>query len=185
MFQRRDVIKGILALSSFTLLPACKQLGLGGSSEFLSGDKFLSQEELDFLTALSDAIIPSTDTPGAVAAKVPLTLQNLLSEWANDETRGNWRMVLTGIKETLDKTSAGMFETATIETRAKSITALDAEVYKDEKHKLAAYRDVKKTIADAYYTSEIGAKVELHYENSPGQWVSDVPLSKIGKTWAV
>jgi len=46
------------------------------------------------------------------------------------------------------------------------------------------YRDIKQTIATAYYMSELGATEELHYEPVPGEWRGDVPFSEIGKAWA-
>ncbi len=186
--DRRDLLKGSLALTAFTLMPACKQMGDGGSTAFLSGEKFLSKAELVFLGSLCDTIIPTTTSPGAVAAKVPETLQDLLSNWASDETRGNWRMVLEGLKVALDKAAGREFAQANPATRAKALSPLDTEVYAafyaNKAHELLAYHDVKKTIGEAYYMSEPGATVELHYEAVPGDWKADEPMSKIGRTWA-
>jgi gluconate 2-dehydrogenase gamma chain len=182
--ERRDLLKSAFALTTFSLMPACKQMGAGGSSGFLSGDKFLSKDELAFLSSLSDTIIPTTDTPGAVAAKVPETLQDLLSTWASDETRGNWRMLLEGLKAELDKGADGNFTKANAAARAKALGPLDTAIYADAKHKLSAYHDVKKTIGDAYYMSEIGATQELRYNPVPGDWKANVPAQTEEKNWA-
>jgi len=43
---------------------------------------------------------------------------------------------------------------------------------------------MKRTIATAYYMSEVGASEELNYDPVPGDWRADVPFSEIGKAWA-
>jgi gluconate 2-dehydrogenase gamma chain len=180
--NRRNLLKTVAALSALSLLAGCD--ALGSMSAMKGGDVFFDKDEMRFLSALADTIIPATETPGALDAKVSATLQQLISRWASDETRRNWRVTLTALAEELDRAAAGSFANAGSAVRAKALGALDAAVYADPKHKLAAYRDVKKTIGDAYYMSEAGATRELHYMAVPGAWKADEPLSKIGKNWA-
>jgi gluconate 2-dehydrogenase gamma chain len=179
--NRRNLLKSVAALSALSLLASCD--ALGSMSAMKGGDVFFDNDEMRFLSALTDTIIPATDTPGALAAKVPATLQQLLSSWASEETRRTWRVTLTALAAELDKSAAGGFIKANATARAKALGALDAAVYADPKHKLVAYRDVKKTIGDAYYMSEVGATQELQYMAVPGAWKADEPLSKIGKNW--
>jgi hypothetical protein len=175
--SRRELLGGIFALSTFALLSGCG--GLGGSSAMKAGDKFFAADEMKFLSALSDAIVPTTDTPGAVAAKVPETLQELLSSWANEETRGRWRTNLDLLRKELDK--GGSFADAKAEERARRLAPLDAAIFGDPKHALGGYKDIKSTIADAYYRSEPGATQELRYLPVPGEWRAVEP---VGRNWA-
>jgi gluconate 2-dehydrogenase gamma chain len=130
---------------------------------------------------LSDTIIPATDTPGALAGKVPQTLGELLKTWASDETRGRWSKTLGALKAELDEGKAGSFDIADAAERAKRLGKLDAAVFASYEHPLKAYRDVKSTIATAYYMSEPGATQELRYAAVPGDFKGSAP---VGKTWA-
>jgi hypothetical protein len=188
MVERRNVLKSMVALTGLSLLPACDLIPGKGSTNFQSGNLFLSTDEMAFLSSLADTIIPTTGTPGAIAAKVPETLQILLSSWASDETRGNWRKTLAALKTALDKNAGSNFSTADARMRATALDPLDAEIYAafyaEREHPLLAYHDVKKIIGDAYYKSEPGATQELQYLAVPGHWKPREKLSKIVKTWA-
>jgi gluconate 2-dehydrogenase gamma chain len=175
--SRREMLGGVFALSAFALLSGCG--GMKGAAALKGGDAFFSAEEMGFLTSLADTIIPATDTPGAVLGKVPDTLQSLLTSWANDETRGRWRTNLDLLKAELDK--GGNFAKADAANRAQRLGKIDKAVFADPKHKLAGYRDIKGTIAQAYYLSEPGATKELRYEPVPGDWRGSEP---VGRNWA-
>jgi gluconate 2-dehydrogenase gamma chain len=176
--SRRELLGGVFALSAFALLSGCG--GTKGAAALKGGDKFFAADEMRFLTALADTIIPATDTPGAVAGKVPDVLQSLLTSWANDETRGRWRTNLDLLRTELDK--GGAFDTADAAVRAARLGPIDKAVFADPKNALAGYRDIKGTIAQAYYLSEPGATKELRYDPVPGDWRGSEP---VGRNWAV
>ena len=46
------------------------------------------------------------------------------------------------------------------------------------------YRTLKRIIYRGFYLSEIGATLELQYEQVPGDYRGCVPLAEIGRTWA-
>lgn len=172
--NRRNLL---LSLPAFALLSGCKSEY--DSSAMLGGDSFLSPDEVKFLSALADTIIPATQTPGALAAKVPQTLQNLLTHWASKETRRQWRTNLRLLRNSLDK--KGLFINLSSQDRLTQLTLLDKEVYAAQTHPLSGYRDIKATIGEAYYMSELGATQELDYLPIPGDWKGSIPVKK---TWA-
>ncbi len=171
--SRRDILQAMMALPMVSLVASC---GMGGAGKAVMG-----KDELAFLSSLSDTMIPTTDTPGALAGKVPQTLGELLNSWASAETRGRWSTTLAALKKELDGDKAGSFQAADAAERAKRLGKLDAAVFGSNEHPLKAYREVKSTIATAYYMSEPGANEELRYEAVPGRFEGSAPL---GKTWA-
>jgi gluconate 2-dehydrogenase gamma chain len=171
--SRRSVIVGLMALPMISLA-SCKGLVSAGSGG-------LSEDEVGFLGALSDTIIPTLDTPGALAVKVPETLAELIKSWASAETQNKWHTILGELTAQLDAGQAGSFAKATAAERTKRLGALDAEIFGQADHKLKAYIDVKGTIATAYYMSEPGATQDLRYAAVPGNFNGSAPL---GKTWA-
>ena len=149
-----------------------------GDAEFASIKGFFSVEEMALITALADTIIPTTDTPGAVAAAVPEQIQSLGTLWGDDNYRRYWRGGLRNINSKL----AG-FADKSPEERESLLGDYDAKVFSG-KIEDGFYRDMKGTIATAYYMSEIGATQELAYEPVPGEWKGCVPLADYPKTWA-
>ena len=56
----------------------------------------LSAEQNEMVTAMSEHIIPATDTPGAKAAQVNRFIDKMMAEWYSQEERGKF---LTGLEE--------------------------------------------------------------------------------------
>lgn len=188
--DRRDMFKSLLALSAVGAVSAC-----GGAQETTTTDAasetpaeasaggFFNASEMAFIAAVSDTIIPTTDTPGAVAAGVPETIQALATDWGNDEFRTYWRNGLTNLGGTLTEQAGGEFGSLDPEQKLAALSAYDASVF-DGQIDDGFYRALKATIVQAYYMSEPGATEELAYEPVPGEWIGCVPLSEFPKTWA-
>lgn len=170
---RREIMQALLAMPVVSLAASCKMAS--------ADEGVMTKAEIAFLAALADTIIPRTETPGALDGKVPATLEAYLNDWASSKTRARWRATLAKLKTALDGGNADSFEKGNAAARAKTLGAFDAAVFATEDHPLAAYRDVKSTIATAYYMSEPGATKELRYDPVPGNFRGSVP---VGKTWA-
>lgn len=188
--NRRTAIKSLLAISSLGALAACgKRESQAGNNKpsmalkYASEGKFLNVNEVGFLTALSQTIIPKTDTPSAVDAGVPQTLQELLSNWGDDNFRLYWREGLSNLSKALRQRSGQDFEKLSNIQRQNTLDKYDRLVFSQDVND-AFYDDMKRTVVMAYYMSEPGATEELHYEPVPGEWRGDVPFSEIGKAWA-
>ena len=193
--DRRDIIKGLMAVTAAGGLAACgserrettrkaPDPEANYSLRYGSPDGFLSPAEMMLLAALAQTIIPKTDTAGAIEAGVPDTLQALLSDWADDAMRGSWRRTLRTMEYDLDEAVGGRFASASQAAREAALGPIDAAVFAGERDALASYKDLKFTIATAYYMSEPGATEELRYEALPGRWEGCIPLEEVGRTWA-
>ena len=183
--NRRNALQGLLAISAAGALAACgnkNSESQGGveldDAEFASFKGFFSFEEMALLTALADSIIPTTDTPGAVAAGVPEQLQSLATLWGDDNYRRYWRAGVRNLNAKLPD-----FASKSPEEREASLGDYDSSVFNGKVND-GFYRDMKTTIATAYYMSEVGATKELAYEPVPGEFKGCVPLSDYPKTWA-
>lgn len=182
--QRRDALKGLLAISAAGALAACQ----GGEpsetpTKRLSTAPNLSPRELALVAALGQTIIPKTDTAGAIEAGVPAVIATLFSDWGDDNYRGYWRAGLDKIDRHFKAEGGQAFADMSSSQQANLLGKYDAQAYGttgfDE-----FYKDMKSTIATAYYMSEPGATEELAYEAVPGEWRGCVPLSEQPKTWA-
>lgn len=207
--DRRQILFGLaLALGGPAALASCDQAAT--NDEILRGLRptgrlaYYNAREYQFMGVLADAIIPRTDTPGAVDAGVPAYLDGMMNTWASTATKEQHRKSLRDVRAKLSEMGGKDFFELTDEERHAQIAALDTAAYATPAgggggNPMAAlmggggappetpeqsYRALKTLIAQVYYASEPGATEELHFELVPGRWLPDAPLAEIGKTWA-
>lgn len=185
--DRRDMFKGLLAISAAGALAACGAANApdDGATEpsqtVTSG--FFNASEMAQIVALADTIIPATDTGGALAAGVPDTLQSLATDWGDDGFRAYWRDGLKALNSELEGGEGKSFTELSADERQTVLSVYDAGVFDGETDD-AFYQAFKATVVQAYYMSEIGASEELAYEPVPGEFIGCVELSDYPKTWA-
>jgi hypothetical protein len=142
----------------------------------------LSAEQFALLEQITEVMIPSTDTPGAIAAGVPAFMRQMLDEWASPATRVEMAEVLEGVeKHAWAKFGAAFVELAP-ERRHEVGRGFDEDRVGRQD---PAYGKFKYLVLVGYYHSEIGATQELRYELVPGAWRACVPFSEIGRATAV
>jgi hypothetical protein len=148
----------------------------GGAGPVLSADRYTQLEQI------ADAMIPATDTPGAIAAGVPEFLREMLTEWASDRTRADVIGVLESIERQAWSKYGAAFVELPVQRRTDVVRVVDEEsIARGD----AAYRRFKYLVLVGYYQSEIGATRELRYELVPGAWRSCLPLTEVGRASAV
>jgi glucoside 3-dehydrogenase (cytochrome c) hitch-hiker subunit len=133
------------------------------------------------VVALSDLILPATDTPGAKAALVNEFVDLLLAEWYSPEERDR---LLAGLADVDARARAAFgkdFLDGTGSEQAALLTALDDEAARWSADPEATrgpqpfYRQFKWLTLFGYYTSEIGAEREQHYAIVPGHYAPCAP----------
>lgn len=190
LMNRRSAIASLLAISAAGALAACGQ-GDPSSADtqpstdlsFASEGQFFSASEMAFIAALSQTIIPQTDTAGALEAGVPETLQDMASNYAPNATLTYWRDGVAALNDHFKKAGGRDFADLSDALRKNQLGKYDANVF-DGTISNQFYRDIKATVIQAYYNSEPGATEELAYEPVPGEWIGCVPLSDFPKAWA-
>lgn len=184
MESRRQVLQGLIfslggaaALSAFQVAEAKpKKQTKAAKTVKAKPAAFYSPDELALITFLADAIIPRTDTPGAIDAGVPAYMDNLYLTWASEQTQTAHRAQLAAISAKLDRSGDAS-------AQLKALADYDAAAFQGGGN--WDYRNVKSLIATVYYLSEPGATQELHYELIPGHWIASAPIAEIGRTWAL
>jgi hypothetical protein len=191
--QRREALRLIGAASIFSalspeLFPAALRAQLAKPA---AGNlRTLSPAQNDIVVAMSDLIIPATDTPGAKAAKVNEFIDLILSDWASDEEKA---VFLEGLAETDRKTNALFghgFAAATAKEQTAIIQELDEELAASRDAKLheglphwelsdppSFFAQMRRLTLVGYYTSSIGQEKELKVEIIPGAYHGCVPAA--------
>lgn len=140
-----------------------------------AGGRALSSAQLALVTALADAIIPRTDSPGAVDVGAPAFVDLLLAEWYPDQERQG---ILAGIdawdahcREAQGNSFAALDEKG----RIAHLTAVDAETG-PAGSPAAAYSAIKSAIVFGYVTSKQVAEAHRTTPIIPGRFDGCVPV---------
>jgi hypothetical protein len=142
--------------------------------------------------AMTDVILPATDTPGAKAAKVNEFIDVILTDWATDAERQRFLAGLASVDESSNKLYGKSFIDSTPEQQASLLRALDDEWVREEyqiKPRTTAYakRDrqlegnffgtFKRLTLTGFYTSETGFTQDLRKVIIPGAYHGCQPVS--------
>lgn len=194
--DRRIFIRRISAALGVTLSPGAVAAVLSGCRPQPDADPaFLSKDAFALVRGLADAIIPATDTPGAVQAGVPAYIDMILAEFSEDAERVRIHAQLDELGAAVRSIGAGTLDDLSADRRLDVMRALDAQAFgggngvaDDAPFDLPAgdpplLRTIKAWTVAGYYTSEVGALEELH-QPPFGLFRGDIPLEEVGKTWA-
>ena len=143
----------------------------------------LATHQNDAVVAMTEQIIPATDTPGAKGARVNEFIDVILTEWATPEERAHF---LEGLAE-IDKQSQRLFGKdfvdASSEQQLAQLRAIDDATLAgriahahhgnhveepDQQMKGEFWEIFKRITVHGYYTSEVGFSQELKLQIIPG-----------------
>jgi hypothetical protein len=188
MMDRREFVKQLSAGMGAALTPGVLAAILSGCEAESEASHLLTARELDVLGSLTEAIIPTTDTPGARDAGVPQYIEMMLEHFTPSEHVEVFRSQLGWISSWLVDQNARSLDDVAEGKRNALLAALDDQAFgsgaanKLPPGKPALFAILKPLTVAGYYTSKIGATVELH--QTPFEPYKDVPYDEIGKIWA-
>ena len=185
MLTRRKAIQGAASLVGGTL--AAAQLGPFMSRAAAAATEnatptFFNAEQFALLERMVDVMIPKTDTPGALAAGVHHFIDLMLAEWASAERQVRYVQGLQQLESRLRAAGESDFVSASSARQFELLRALDEEAFADNAGD-SFFREFKKMVLFAYYSSEAGATVELQYEPMQTDYKACVPIDEIGRAW--
>ena len=187
--NRRDTLLALggLALLADPLYAASRSL----QTRVGRGLQVLGPHQNDTVATIAELIIPTTDTPGARAAKVNEFIDLVLAEWFDAADRTSFLEGLADLDARSRELFARDFTASTPEQQTQILTELDAELAglsdadKDGNTLEAStpqrfFRMMKRLTLLGYYTSEIGATEELHSRIIPGRYEACLMLERGG-----
>ena len=141
--------------------------------------------------AMTEQIIPATDTPGAKDARVNEFIDVILTEWATSEERAHFIEGLEDIDKQSQKLFGKNFVDASFDQQVAQLRAIDdvtlaGRVVRahhgnhveppDQQLKGDFWEVFKRITVHGYYTSEIGFSQELKLQIIPGAQHGCQPL---------
>lgn len=144
--------------------------------------KTLDAQQHATVSAMADLIIPRTGTPGAVEARVPEFIDMILSDWSDDRSRTSFLHGLAAVDD-LSRESFGKDFVGSSPAQQAEISRLLGEGMARDAQKIAAhprggrgglpepygnfYFTFRQLVLTGYFTSEVGAAQQLHFQVIP------------------
>ena len=196
--KRRDALKNT-ALLGGAILSTSSMLGLLQSCQQeprLSWQpSFLNTEQAQLISALVDAILPKTETPGGLDMKVDVFIDKVLADLYNEEGQQSVIEEMTQFNEKCKAKFGKLFHQLDA-TQKETILQVEEEnspKYNSgiwgtaigEQEPVGFYRSIKSMAIWGYCTSEEIGRNVLNYDPVPGDYVGCVPLNEVGKVWSL
>lgn len=175
--NRREAVQRV-ALMMGGVLAAPLMAGVMGQITNTGESIIVSAEQEAFLAEVADIIIPTTDTPGAKAARAEKFIVRVMRDCYKKEDQEKF---YAGLAKLNDDSQAKF---------GKGFVNLDL-TQKNEMVKLSTVNDkpffqrMKELTVTGYFTSEIGATKALAYLPIPGKFEGCTPLKVGQKAWAM
>jgi gluconate 2-dehydrogenase gamma chain len=182
--DRRDLLK-VLGVTATTVGLSPDQLSalITQGPRRLIGSAFFTAEQREAVAALSEAIIPETDTPGAVEAGVVDFIEVIAAEWMRSDERERLMRGLSDVDEHTEALTGVRFSYAGEAMQTAILTELEAEgralMKADDEVPTPFFQHFRSLVLSGYYTSEIGMEQELLWQEIPGRFDGCADLSEV------
>lgn len=182
---RRKAIQGAASLLGGTVVAAnlstiVSQAALAATEN--AAPLFLDEDQFALVEHIVDVMIPETDTPGARTAGVHHFVDLMLADWAAPERQRRYVDGLRDLGRRLQVISGDDFVSSSPAKRLEALSDIDQAAY-DTGGDDPFFREFKKLVLFAYYSSEAGATMELQYEPMTANYKACVPIEDIGRAW--
>lgn len=185
--QRRELLRLIGGTAAIAGLSPGELLGLGrevhrGLAVERSPLGFFDTHQMHTVAAAADRVIPTTDTPGAMAAECHRFIERIV---ADHYDAARQRRFIDGLTD-LDRRSSATHQRLFVQLDAAAqdgvLTAVEDAAYAARPEGADSFwRDLKHLTIYGYYTSEIGIEEELHTNRFPGRYDGCVPVAEVGR----
>lgn len=174
MLNRRGALLALGGLSAAWAVPTFA-FAQAGTPVLTWTPKALTADEARTLSAACERIVPTTDTPGAVAVGVPQWIDRALAGWAPPADVAKLRAGLGALNQQAYTKFSAPFASLPVDKQTTMLASFQTEPW---------FYQLRSLVTDGYFTSEIGATKALRYDPIPGAFHGCVPLSQIGRAWA-
>jgi hypothetical protein len=176
--DRRGLLTGASALLGAELVaPLAKALAAeaAGAPGFAASHAALTPEQRMLVAAVSERIIPTTDTPGAIAAGVPAFVEMMLADWYEPTDRNDF-MTGLGVMEGYARIR---YQKPCAAISPEELDAILTMAMQGKISGLSAsfFEHCRQLVVLGYYTSEIGCKQERVYLPVPGHYDGKYPYA--------
>jgi gluconate 2-dehydrogenase gamma chain len=181
--DRRGLLTGASAfLGAELVAPLARALAAEMAPGFTASHTALTVEQRALVSAISERIVPATDTPGAIEAGVPAFIELMLADWYEPTDRQEFMNGL-GLFE---GSSRIKFDKpfAAISPEEQDLLLTQAMTGKIPALPVSFFEHCRQLVVLGYYTSEIGCKQERVYVPVPGRYDGKYPYADVRRVFS-
>lgn len=157
---------------------------------------FFSQAQRKIVAAVAERIIPRTDTPGAIDARVPQFIELMAQDWLNEQESAIFQAGLTDLEQRIPAEYGATFDALEEKQQIEILEALEdaasdsswydfGNVMREFVSDAPFICQIKELTIWGFFTSEAGATQVLRYDAMPMKFDGDLPLGPDDSAWAV
>ena len=184
MIDRRDALAGMAAMFGTALFAPIARAAAAQTVPISDGppsSPVFSDSQRALVSALSERVMPTTDTPGAIAAGVPAFIEKMLADWALPDDR---KPILAGL-DAIEARSQADYKLPAAKATPEQQDALLTLAMENKLPGGADFFDkFRQLVITGYFTSEIGITQEREYLPVPGRYDGAYPYSQVNKVFS-
>ncbi|MCH7412929.1 gluconate 2-dehydrogenase subunit 3 family protein [Belliella sp. R4-6] len=182
--NRRDAIKSFALMMGGAMVGANVILTGCAPEDQIVGLDF-TPEQIAFLDEIGEAIIPTTDTPGAKATGIGEFMVMMVKDTYNGEQQNSFITGLNNLNKDFKSANNKDFMDATLEERTAFLNEMNQKASTSEDNEPKVIGMLKDLTILGYFTSEIGATQQLRFVEVPGRFDACVDYKKGDKVFAI
>ena len=173
---RREAIRRAALLAGVAVSPVW--LDMIGRAQAPAGKSYLTPAQAALAAAVTDRILPRTDTPGAADVGVPACIDRLYGEFMTDAEK---KLLLSGLDEIESAAKAAHGTSFPALTTEQKDGVLRRVATSQEGRDPGSFALIRSTTIVGYFTSEQVGRNVLHYDPVPGAYDGCVPIEQLGR----
>lgn len=155
---------------------------------------YFTPQQRKIVAAMTEIIIPRTDTPGAIDAGVPRYIELMAANWLNDEERAIFTAGLQDMEARIPTEYGSAFDQLDGERQLEIMESLEDAASDSPWYELGNV--MREFISDApficqfkeltiwgFFTSQEGGSQVLRYNPMPMFFNGDIPLASDDSSW--
>lgn len=179
--DRRGLLTGVAALLGVELAaPLAK--ALAAEAGFAVSHAAFTPDQRSLVAAVSERIVPTTDTPGAIAAGVPAFMEMMLADWYEPTDRNDF-MAGLGLMEGYARIQYDTPFAALAPEEQDAVLTL-AMTGRIPALSGGFFEHCRQLVLLGYYTSEIGCRQERVYVPVPGRYDGKYPYADVRRIFS-
>ena len=172
--DRRHLLKGMGVVALYSSFPAVlgEFISSCNSKDKIQRAGFFTDDEFQLIEGISDSLLPTTSTPGALDAKVPYFIDLVVKNCMNNNDQ---QLIKKGLQQM--NGSSPKFSSLTTKEKLDAVKKIDEAAFKDNSDQ-AWFKILKKLALIGYFTSQEGMTKALNYVKVPGDYKACIPYKK-------
>ena len=182
--NRRDAIKSFALMMGGAMVGANVIFTGCTPEDQIVGLEF-SPEQIAFLDEIGEAIIPTTDTPGAKAVGIGEFMVMMVKDTYNGDEQAAFISGLNALKKDFKAANIKNYMDASLEERTAFLNEMHKKASSSEDREPRVIGMLKDLTILGYFTSEIGATQQLRFVEVPGRFDACIEYKKGDKVFAL